>query len=100
MNERRDDLQEIIDKALDEMAAEAGDGFDPPGVQPGGVLPQDGPHEVEGQDDQEARLQGAPARQQRPEGRDYRAHRAHRPCGRPAREGRHQLAGDLREAGQ
>ena len=29
MNERRDDLQEIIDKALGEMAAEAGDGFDP-----------------------------------------------------------------------
>ena len=29
MNERRDDLQEIIDKALEEMAAEAGDGFDP-----------------------------------------------------------------------
>lgn len=29
MNERRDDLQEIIDKALEEMAAEAGEGFDP-----------------------------------------------------------------------
>jgi hypothetical protein len=29
VNERRDDLQEIIDKALEEMAAEAGDGFDP-----------------------------------------------------------------------
>ena len=29
MDERRDDLQEIIDMALDEMAAEAGDGFDP-----------------------------------------------------------------------
>ena len=29
MNERRDDLQEIIDRALEEMAAEAGDGFDP-----------------------------------------------------------------------
>ena len=29
MNERHDDLQEIIDKALGEMAAEAGDGFDP-----------------------------------------------------------------------
>ena len=27
MNERRDDLQEIIDKALEEMAAEAGEGF-------------------------------------------------------------------------
>ena len=29
MNERHDDLQEIIDKALEEMAAEAGEGFDP-----------------------------------------------------------------------
>ena len=29
MNERRDDLQEIMDKALEEMAAEAGEGFDP-----------------------------------------------------------------------
>lgn len=29
MNERRDDLQEIIGKALEEMAAEAGEGFDP-----------------------------------------------------------------------
>ena len=29
MNERRDDLQEIIDKALEEMAAEAAEGFDP-----------------------------------------------------------------------
>lgn len=29
MNERRDDLQEIIDAALREMAAEEGDGFDP-----------------------------------------------------------------------
>ena len=27
MNEKRDDLQEIIDKALEEMAAEAGEGF-------------------------------------------------------------------------
>lgn len=29
MNERHDDLQEIIDAALREMAAEEGDGFDP-----------------------------------------------------------------------
>lgn len=29
MSERRDDLQEIIDKALEEMAAEAAEGFDP-----------------------------------------------------------------------
>ena len=29
MNERRDDLQEIMDKALEEMAAGAGEGFDP-----------------------------------------------------------------------
>jgi hypothetical protein len=29
VNERRDDLQEIIDKALEEMASEAGEGFDP-----------------------------------------------------------------------
>lgn len=29
MDKRRDDLQEIIDKALEEMEAEAGDGFDP-----------------------------------------------------------------------
>lgn len=29
MNERRDDLQEIIGRVLEEMAAEAGDGFDP-----------------------------------------------------------------------
>ena len=29
MNERRDDLREIIDKALEGMAAEAGGGFDP-----------------------------------------------------------------------
>ncbi|WP_242622134.1 hypothetical protein [Olsenella sp. Marseille-P4559] len=29
MNERRGDLREIIDKALEEMAAEAGEGFDP-----------------------------------------------------------------------
>jgi transposase len=29
VNERRDDLQEIIDKALEEMAAEAGEGFEP-----------------------------------------------------------------------
>ena len=29
MNERRDGLQEIMDKALEEMAAEAGEGFDP-----------------------------------------------------------------------
>lgn len=29
MNERRDDLQEIIDKALEEMAAEEGEGFEP-----------------------------------------------------------------------
>ena len=28
MNERHDDLQEIIDAALREMAAEEGDGFD------------------------------------------------------------------------
>lgn len=28
MNERNDDLQEIIDAALREMAAEKGDGFD------------------------------------------------------------------------
>lgn len=28
MNERHDDLQEIIDTALREMAAEKGDGFD------------------------------------------------------------------------
>ena len=34
MNERRDDLQEIIDKALEEMAAEAGEGLgiDTPGL--------------------------------------------------------------------
>lgn len=29
MNERRDDLREIMDKALEGMAAEAGEGFDP-----------------------------------------------------------------------
>ena len=29
VNERHDDLQEIIDAALREMAAEEGDGFDP-----------------------------------------------------------------------
>lgn len=29
MSERRDDLQEIIGKALGEMAAEAAEGFDP-----------------------------------------------------------------------
>lgn len=29
MNESHDDLQEIIDAALREMAAEEGDGFDP-----------------------------------------------------------------------
>lgn len=29
MNERHDDLQEIIDAALREKAAEEGDGFDP-----------------------------------------------------------------------
>ena len=29
VNERREDLQEIIDKALEEMAAETGEGFDP-----------------------------------------------------------------------
>lgn len=69
-------------------------------MQPGRPLSQDRVDEVEGQDHQGPRLQGAPAWQHRPEGRDHRAHRTHRPCGRPAREGRRQLAGDLREAGR
>lgn len=60
MNERRDDLQELIDKALKEMTAEAGEDFDPPGMQPVRLLPQDRPDEVEGRNHQGPRLQALP----------------------------------------
>ena len=43
MNEGNDDLQEIIDAALREMAAEEGDGFDPY-MRPHGVPQEDGAH--------------------------------------------------------
>lgn len=97
MNERHDDLQEIIDAALREMAAEEGDGFDPQACNlaefaggRGSPLPRE--------DGQGTRVQGPAPREQREEGRAGRARRPHRPGGRPPAEGRHQLAGDIRAA--
>ena len=43
VNEGNDDLQEITDAALREMAAEEGDGFDPY-MRPHGVLQEDKAH--------------------------------------------------------
>lgn len=98
MNERHDGLQRIIDGVLEEMAAEEGGGSDPPEVQPGGVLSQDRPHQVEGPNHQEPRLQGASARKRGQEGRGHRPDRAHGPRRRPTPQGRHELAGDIRPA--
>lgn len=80
------------------MAAEEGGGSDPPEVQPGGVLSQDRPHQVEGPNHQKPRLQGASARKRGQEGRGHRPDRAHGPRRRPTPQGRHELAGDIRPA--
>lgn len=98
MNERHDDLQEIIDAALREMAAEGGRRVRPACMQPRGVLQEDGAHPLPGEDDQGPRVQGPAPREQREEGCAVRARRAHRPVGRPPAKGRHQLAGEIRAA--
>lgn len=59
MNERHDDLQEIIDAALREMAAE-----------------EDGAHPLPCEDGQGTRVQGPAPREQREEGRAGRARRS------------------------
>lgn len=52
MNEKRDDLQEIIDKALEGMAARGRRRVQYRYAQPGRILSQDGTHSIEGEDDQ------------------------------------------------
>ncbi len=99
MNKRQDDLQEIIDATLREMAAEEGDGFDPQACNLAEFCRRTGVTRSRCEDGQGTRVQGPAPREQREVGRAGRACRPHRPGGRPPAEGRHQLAGDIRAAG-
>ena len=65
MNERHDDLQEIIDAALREMAAEEGDGFDPQACNLAEFFRRTGAHLLPREDGQGPRVQGPAPREQR-----------------------------------
>lgn len=75
MNERHDDLQEIIDAALREMAAEEGDGFDPQACNLAEFCRRTGLHLLH---------QGDRAQGQVPEGRPAGKHLAGRLLARQA----------------
>lgn len=92
MNERHDDLREIIDAALREMAAEEGDGFDPQACNLAEFYRKTG-------------LARSRARTIRAHGKSGRRAASGVLAGhtglvnrRPPAKGRHQLAGDIRAA--